>query len=76
MLGMTRFMDIGSQQYVNCAQKWQKSTMLAQNQPNLAARLLKIEEKNEMTFDGKACPALRYDHAEKIRAQLKAASNS
>jgi len=67
----TKALEKHSRLYADCAQKWEHSIKLAKDQPGLAVRLLELEAKAEMTLNGKACPELRRDHAQKIRAQLE-----
>ena len=70
--GWTKYLDGYSQNYVACADKWETSVELAQDQPVLAERLLEIEANGEMTVNGDYCPILRYDHSEDVRAKLEA----
>lgn len=69
-MGGTRYLDDYSSHYVNCAGKWEASVKLAEGQVFLADTLLENIDKNQMSFDGKACPKLRYDHALTIRQRL------
>ena len=70
-IGGTKYLDGYSQDYVACADKWETSVELAQDQPVLVARLLEIAAKGEMTMSGDVCPMLRQDHSEDVRAKLE-----
>ena len=69
-LSAVKYLDAYSQHYVNCAQKWDKSVKMAEGQSALTGRMLEILETTELTHEGKACPALRPDHAEIVRSRL------
>lgn len=70
-LTATKYLDSYSSQYVSCAQKWKSMASDANDNPALAARVLEMMDNAELSAGGKACPALRGDHDQRLRSSLE-----